>query len=164
MTDTKEPWLEPLVMVLRNIQVSHSNRMIGGNELHRRLYPEEAEECARAAYAELERQGLIGIHDDPNMDATDGAHPAWWRGEEYGAMSVARRVLEMLKPEAKGPYNFSAPELNEIVKQIAALRANQRTPGTVEVCRGCGVGPIDLLDHGCFLESMDKVCPIKGAP
>ena len=25
-----------------------------------------------------------GTYDDPLLDGTDGAHPAWWRGDEHG--------------------------------------------------------------------------------
>ncbi len=43
------------------------------------------------------------IPDDPGMDCTDGAHPAWWRGEEYGANAIIREVGEILD----GAYDAS---------------------------------------------------------
>lgn len=30
--------------------------------------------------------------DDPEMDGTDGAHPAWWRGCDHGVLECAKQV------------------------------------------------------------------------
>jgi len=27
----------------------------------------------------------VGMADNPNLDVTDAAHPAWWRGYDYGS-------------------------------------------------------------------------------
>lgn len=115
MTDTNEPWLEPLARAIRS------------------AWGDGPVVAARAAYAELQRQGQIGIPDNPGLDATDGAHPAWWRGEEYGAKSVVREMLKAFTgPRHDG--KFSMPEMNELREKIWALRENQRTPGTMEIC------------------------------
>lgn len=43
--------------------------------------------------------------DSPDLDATDGAHPAWWRGEEYGVLSAVRAVNKWLDGESlSGAY------------------------------------------------------------
>jgi hypothetical protein len=34
-----------------------------------------------------------GYPDDPFWDATDGAHPAWWRGQDYGFQKGRMRGL-----------------------------------------------------------------------
>lgn len=34
--------------------------------------------------------------DDPAFDCTDAAHPAWWRGQEYGAAAIVREVSSIL--------------------------------------------------------------------
>jgi hypothetical protein len=45
---------------------------------------------ARLAAAEQARA------DHPDLDATDGAHPAWWRGHDYTAKRLCQRVNEIL--------------------------------------------------------------------
>ncbi len=49
----------------------------------------ELRERAEAAEAELERQ------NDTAYDATDGAHPAWWRGHDNGVKGMAERVASL---------------------------------------------------------------------
>ena len=34
--------------------------------------------------------------DDPRWDMTDAAHPAWWRGYDYGAQTTIREVAALL--------------------------------------------------------------------
>ena len=34
--------------------------------------------------------------DDPEMDCTDAAHPAWWRGYEHGSASCINEVNRIL--------------------------------------------------------------------
>lgn len=36
------------------------------------------------------------IPDNPFWDCTDAAHPAWWRGCDYGVEAMVRRVNEWL--------------------------------------------------------------------
>jgi hypothetical protein len=36
------------------------------------------------------------LQDDPEMDATDAAHPAWWRGHEHTVASLVQYVNETL--------------------------------------------------------------------
>jgi hypothetical protein len=38
--------------------------------------------------------------DDPRFDATDAAHPAWWRGHDRGAAGM-RELVEKLKDELR---------------------------------------------------------------
>jgi len=43
--------------------------------------------------------------DDPGLDATDGAHEAWWRGDDHGCLATARIVNKILDGEHKvGPF------------------------------------------------------------
>lgn len=46
--------------------------------------------------------------DDPELDATDGAHPAWWRGHDYVA-AVYQREIGLLRAMVDGrevaPFN-----------------------------------------------------------
>jgi len=47
----------------------------------------DAFDAARcAAVAEAAKEALA---DNPDFDATDGAHPAWWRGHDHGARGMA---------------------------------------------------------------------------
>jgi len=56
--------------------------------------------------------------DDPEWDATDAAHPAWWRGCDYGVEKAAEAINNMMdafeskNAEADPPSNFGSKELN----------------------------------------------------
>jgi hypothetical protein len=43
--------------------------------------------------ASLESQ--LKAVDDPELDATDGAHPAWWRGQEHATKATADHLLKV---------------------------------------------------------------------
>ncbi len=58
--------------------------------------------------------------DDPVFDGTDGAHPAWWRGNEAGGAEVVKAVQEMLEGKKQGGV-FGSPELQAISVRIKAL-------------------------------------------
>lgn len=60
--------------------------------------------------------------DDPELDCTDAAHPAWWRGHEHGAASVVQAINELLdgKPHT-GVFGF--PPLEALAQRILALRS-----------------------------------------
>jgi hypothetical protein len=34
--------------------------------------------------------------DPPELDATDGAHPAWWRGHDHGATKAAEAIIAVI--------------------------------------------------------------------
>ena len=34
--------------------------------------------------------------DNPNLDCTDWAHPAWWRGNDAGVASVCKMLHEII--------------------------------------------------------------------
>ena len=40
--------------------------------------------------------GYAAYKDDPEMDGTDFAHPAWWRGYEHGSASCINEVNRIL--------------------------------------------------------------------
>lgn len=68
---------------------------------------------ARAAIA------AVQVADDPIFDATDGAHPAWWRGNDSGGAEVIKAVQEMLRGRSGGV--FGSPELQAIAVRIKKL-------------------------------------------
>jgi len=54
-----------------------------------------------------EIEKLRKAYDDPQWDATDAAHPAWWRGEDFGAYMAAKLIADILsgKETGKGAMN-----------------------------------------------------------
>lgn len=36
------------------------------------------------------------LQDDPEVDGTDAAHPAWWRGNDAGVEGATRRLTDVL--------------------------------------------------------------------
>ena len=62
--------------------------------------------------------------DNPFWDCTDGAHPAWWRGEEYSIKMMIKKVNEWLdEPIDKltaGSYGY--PDLQGLKERIIDLR------------------------------------------
>lgn len=95
-------------------------------------------------------------YDNPELDGTDGAHPAWWRGDEHGTEMVMREVNKWLDgAPVKGSYG--SQRLNEMRERVSDLRgalnllweevndeercAQERAPGVYrhqvsEPCRG----------------------------
>jgi hypothetical protein len=59
--------------------------------------------------------------DDPELDGTDGAHPAWWRGNDRGVEAACERIAAVLDGDA-GPYTFGSQRLSEVATRIAELR------------------------------------------
>lgn len=64
--------------------------------------------------------------DDPELDATEGAHPAWWRGHDAGAAGVVKALAALLDhPEIAGA-DFTSPELTELGRRIIGMRNAMR--------------------------------------
>lgn len=47
--------------------------------------------------------------DDPSLDATDFAHPAWWRGEEYAIRQICAKISNILDGKDKGTGVYQEP-------------------------------------------------------
>lgn len=62
--------------------------------------------------------------DDPQWDATDAAHPAWWRGETYGAHKAAELITNILsgKETGKGAVNEPVQTMRQKVLDLKAER------------------------------------------
>ncbi len=80
----------------------------------------------------IEAAGVESI-DDPSLDATDAAHPAWWRGQEAASKHWAARFsrfslicdrLQTIADEAFGPFPTEPAEtlMTLIEAGITALR------------------------------------------
>lgn len=70
-------------------------------KVHADVAQEWANQCQRSqkelaeSKAECER-----LRDNPSDDATDAAHPAWWRGHDNGANGMAK-LVEKLRAEGE---------------------------------------------------------------
>jgi chemotaxis regulatin CheY-phosphate phosphatase CheZ len=77
------------------------------------------------------RRTVRTIPDDPGRDATDAAHPAWWRGQDYGCeMTVAaiNRVLDGLEQGRPHPGHFGSQALEALKRRLEQLLLGRRTP------------------------------------
>lgn len=62
--------------------------------------------------------------DDPGWDGTGYEHPAFYRGEQYGASQVLCRIKKILSGEDEGHGIIGDPELEAIRREILSLRDN----------------------------------------
>ncbi len=61
--------------------------------------------------------------DNPFWDCTDGAHPAWWRGQEYGCKAIVRIVNEWLDETLdEMMVGVSQPAIQALKERIHDLR------------------------------------------
>jgi len=58
--------------------------------------------------------------DNPFYDATDGAHPAWWRGSDYSIDRVVETLHNLLDGK-QGPFTTPCAELNRLSERILKL-------------------------------------------
>jgi hypothetical protein len=66
--------------------------------------------------------------DNPFWDCTPGAHPAWWRGEEYGAKSMIRLVNKWLDAPLKDlDKGTGYPEVQALKERIRDLRTKRES-------------------------------------
>lgn len=90
---------------------------------------------------------LATVHaDDAELDGTDAAHPAYWRGTDAGFASMCQQVSELL--DGKSSTGVCAEPWNSLRHRIAALvqvHADDE-PVTVEVYKSLG-----FKDYGAYL-------------
>lgn len=79
------------------------------------------------------------IPDDPALDATDAAHPAWWRGQEHGCQRLAERWKAALDGESHG--GVMALRLGQECRERtqAVLAENQRLREDLDIARAEGI-------------------------
>jgi hypothetical protein len=58
--------------------------------------------------------------DLPDLDGTDAAHPAWWRGQDYGAASICRALTEVL--DGKQPSGKCAEPFETLRRRVWEAR------------------------------------------
>jgi len=61
--------------------------------------------------------------DNPELDATDGAHPAWWRGHDHGADAICREATKILDGEDSGAGKAREP-WETLRRRLLWLRAD----------------------------------------
>lgn len=71
------------------------------------------------AIVALARKG----RDDPSLDATDFAHPAWWRGEEHAVDVTCRKINEILDGKDAGHGTAREPWHSTRQRLVALARA-----------------------------------------
>jgi hypothetical protein len=71
---------------------------------------------------------LYGEWDDPEWDATDAAHPAWWRGEDHASDNLLKKCLEWLRCENLDGGTISGG-WQEVREKIGKLMRHEREVG-----------------------------------
>ncbi len=70
------------------------------------------------------RQPLLA--DNSCYDCTDGAHPAWWRGERWGSEQVAKALLRVVK-DGIHVGKYGNPTVLQAAATIWAIRYENRS-------------------------------------
>jgi len=71
------------------------------------------------------QQVMDELADDPQWDATDSAHPAWWRGNDAGANAVAAIALNAAHG-MKHSGVYGSDLIERMAKEIESLLAIAR--------------------------------------
>jgi hypothetical protein len=79
--------------------------------------------------------------DDPILDATDGAHPAWWRGDDHGAVMAAIRLEKAVDGKDLGDDVIGSPDIERVRRKILALRQSCHQAGWLEYNAAKGGNP-----------------------
>jgi len=90
---------------------------------------------AHSTFDNLPRAGLPMepmLRDDPSLDATDFAHPAWWRGNDAGVGTICGKVTELLdgKPlagVAREPWQTVRVRVANLVQKSTAVGQDGQT-------------------------------------
>lgn len=150
--------LETEVMVLRSHN-EHLNEQSTAVRT-RAMIAETENGSLKKRVAELEAQS------NPELDATDAAHPAWWRGNDAGVKSAALIVLSLLDGQEPKGGTFALPDLNEIRDKIDHMRAELRGAQTYSgLVEGDKFKLFDILRRAKqVLEDADAIVPPKKQP
>ena len=74
--------------------------------------------------------------DDPQWDATDAAHPAFWRGEKYGTWEATRLIADVLsgKNDRTGRMNEPVETMRDSVFKLKQERDELRKIAGGAIC------------------------------
>lgn len=59
--------------------------------------------------------------DDPSLDGTDFAHPAWWRGNDRGVEAMCKIIEKTMRGENRGEPSYGLQRISAIVKNLNNL-------------------------------------------
>jgi hypothetical protein len=130
-----------LVQQILALAVEHFSALLIQKEntadYYKKAYDEKSDFAGRLLVRSeaLENELARRPKDDPLFDATDGAHPAWWRGHDDGVRGATERVVDALeKPPSKGVVGYAPLQL--VIEDIHRLRnissADKETIGKLE--------------------------------
>ena len=97
------------------------------------------------------------IADDPELDCTDFAKPAWWRGEAYGSSAAIAAVTRILdgKDDGNGvanePWQSVRTRLREVMRDAGRYRW-LRQPNALERAAHIAV----LTHNGGYVATEDR--------
>jgi hypothetical protein len=98
----------------------------------------------------LARRGLE--RDDPILDGTDAAHPAWWRGHHHTALVFCRKVDDILDGKDNGGGANHEP-WGALRRRLLAIAAPSSSAGEAEQQAGaichCSCHNDPLYCHSC---------------
>jgi len=59
--------------------------------------------------------------DDPELDGTDAAHPAYWRGQDDGVRGVVMRIQRILDGQDDGSGVLGHEDLEKVRRRVLEL-------------------------------------------
>jgi hypothetical protein len=81
----------------------------------------------------VELEARINAVDCEELDATDGAHPAWWRGHEHTAKVFCQLINEILDGNhpiggvSNEPWESTKKRLQQLTAELTATRQRAET-------------------------------------
>lgn len=87
--------------------------------------------------------------DDPQLDATDDAHPAWWRGDDHGFRTMCAEVESVL--DGAEPKGTCREPWESLRRRLWALARPHRRPAPARdwtAVAGDGRAPLLPVDEG----------------
>ncbi len=112
-------------------------------------YPDPIQKAVEAEYVKL-RAELAWT--DPQWDATDGAHPCWWRGHDRGVAGMRQRLEEVTRD-----LREERSRANDYLEAVAQIRADRdawrlRAEGAEACLRDCNSGgDVGVADRRRFI-------------
>ena len=97
---------------------------------------------------------------DPHWDGTDGACPAWWRGQDVGVDGACMRVEEALAGDARGTCS---KRLQAVRERVAELVRRAGTADEIQRHLTAACAHVDKLelDLKLAIERADRAENVK---